>query len=57
MTLDPSVSMAAFNSLVEAATACEDTELQLLACIGSDAPCEDALGRLFAALNTVRAAP
>lgn len=36
------------DRLQAAITALADTELLELACIGSDAPVEDALGRLFA---------
>lgn len=41
---------AAVAELIEAAKDCQDSELGDMACLGSMAPCENALGRLFAAL-------
>lgn len=44
---------AAVAELIEAARECLDTELGEMACLGSVAPCEDALGKLKAAIARV----
>lgn len=44
---------SAVAKLIKAANECKATELSGMACIGSMAPCEHALGALFAALANI----